>query len=167
VLVFSQEYAYDAPEEDIIECVRIFRRYAKEHFEAERERDEIQHHMANLGIEDTHPVRAKTASELQAIKARKQRPGYIYAVRAETPDGPAYKIGKTTQKPNERTAAFIPMLPYAAELAWSKAVFDIDRVEAAMHTYYEARRLRGEWFVLSPENVSLLDAIAMAYDYQE
>jgi hypothetical protein len=82
--------------------------------------------------------------------------GCIYVIRM----GPYFKIGKTVDREHRpfeivrRLNKMEPRLPYDAEpmLFLSCFLKDLDRVERQLHEHFSLSRMRGEWFMLSPED---------------
>jgi hypothetical protein len=76
------------------------------------------------------------------------RPGYVYLLQL----GDIYKIGMST-KPRRRSRQI------GAPLIHKIAVADMEEAEAALHRRFKNKRVRGEWFRLTPEDVTWIKSI--------
>jgi|SRR5581483_10697493 len=77
--------------------------------------------------------------------------GYIYLLEAE--ETGSYKIGRAKDLDN-RIKTFEVKLPFETELRHSIKVQDMACAELALHKKFAGRRINGEWFKLTPEDVS-------------
>lgn len=81
--------------------------------------------------------------------------GYVYLLRT---DAGWYKIGNS-KKPEERAANFAG-LPFVVELDHKIETEMPNRIERLLHKRFEERHVRGEWFLLTPEDVLLIKSVA-------
>jgi hypothetical protein len=79
--------------------------------------------------------------------------GSIYVLQSKY----GYKIGKTVNL-KDRIRLFGVKLPFAFELVVTGDVSNYSKVEAELHEQYSHKRLEGEWFDLSPEDVDQIEA---------
>jgi hypothetical protein len=87
----------------------------------------------------------------------KDRSGYVYLLRAHKPFEECYKIGRT-KDPKRRFKDFGVKLPYRVEVVALIYAFDAYQLEANCHTYFEDKRVEGEWFRLNPSDVEMFRA---------
>jgi hypothetical protein len=78
-------------------------------------------------------------------------PGYIYILESRY----GYKIGKTKDLPT-RMHFFGVKLPFETGLVHAILSSNITRAESALHSAYADRRIDGEWFALSDNDLSEL-----------
>ena len=78
------------------------------------------------------------------------QPGYVYLLRGKD----YYKIGLTTREVAERVSEFSPRLPFEVEMIHSLRVEDVYAAETYLHQRFADKRLNGEWFELSDEDVA-------------
>lgn len=91
----------------------------------------------------------------QTPKKRESEKGYIYLIRASTGH---YKIGRTKDI-TARFSFFVVKLPFEIELIHHFETPDMRTAEAALHEQYKAKRVNGEWFNLTDEDVAQIRAI--------
>lgn len=82
---------------------------------------------------------------------RKPNPGYIYLVKAVTPDN-HYKIGLSVN-PVTRIGSMGVKLPFPIDTLHTFPTSDMAMAEKSLHNKYQSKRVDGEWFALSPEDV--------------
>lgn len=116
-------------------------------------------------LNNLEDVKAKLVREFEeseeiwenAITAhKKERSGYIYLVKATTDE---YKIGRTIDV-EKRLNAFSVQPPFEYELIHHFPVTDMVSVEADLHKKYATKRIIGEWFRLSEEDVQAICSMA-------
>lgn len=83
--------------------------------------------------------------------------GYVYLIKS--PSG-HYKIGRTIN-PNDRLRMFGVHLPFEVEIIALIKSDDHKRLEASLHQTYNDKRVNGEWFALSPEDVDYVKSLAV------
>lgn len=93
-------------------------------------------------------------TQIKRSKARR-RTGYIYVL--ESDDG-YYKIGQTGSLQN-RVKALKIQLPFKVHLLHRVAVSDPSAAERQLHQRFKDRRMNGEWFRLSQEDVEWLTSL--------
>lgn len=89
-------------------------------------------------------------------KKRKVTPGYVYLV--QSPTG-AYKIGKA-KDPSNRQKTFDVKLPFEVEFIALIQSDDMRKLEAELHAQFADKRVNGEWFNLTPEDVEYIKGLA-------
>jgi hypothetical protein len=87
------------------------------------------------------------------------RVGYVYALRA---DNGLVKIGRTVDI-EQRLKTLHTMLPYELELLHLLPSSSIDELECYLHRYFREKRVKGEWFRLTIEDIEQLPALARGY----
>lgn len=83
---------------------------------------------------------------------RPPRHGYVYIVRSENGD---YKIGRTIN-PNSRGKTFDVKLPLRVKFELLIESPDYRGLERELHQRFASKRIDGEWFKLTPEDVEQL-----------
>lgn len=89
------------------------------------------------------------------VKPR-DRKGYVYLI--QSPTG-AYKIGRTAD-PGDRLRTFNVKLPFEVEYVCVIATDDMYALERQLHGKFAAKRVNGEWFILSPDDVEYIKRLA-------
>jgi hypothetical protein len=82
-------------------------------------------------------------------------PGYVYLV--QSPTG-AYKIGRA-KNPKDRVRTFGVKLPFEIELIHTIEAADYKVAERQLHERFAPKRVNGEWFNLTPEDVASIKSI--------
>ena len=83
-----------------------------------------------------------------------QRRGFVYLLQNEArPE--VYKIGRT-KDPASRRATFGVSLPFNVEYVCVIETEDMVALEKELHARFASKRVGGEWFALSPEDVSFI-----------
>lgn len=96
-----------------------------------------------------------------SFKQRKTRPtprdksGYVYILQSSTGH---YKIGRT-KNPNDRLRTFNVKLPFEVEFTLLYQTPDMYIVEQVLHDRFEHRRVAGEWFALTPQDIEDIKAL--------
>lgn len=107
-----------------------------------------------VSILNGNPRRRKTPATKNPKPAV---PGYVYLIKS--PSG-HYKIGRTVN-PNDRLRMFGVQLPFEVEIIALIKSDDHKRLEASLHQTYNDKRVNGEWFALSPEDVDYVKSLAV------
>lgn len=84
------------------------------------------------------------------------RPGFVYLV--QSPTG-AYKIGKA-KDPNDRQKTFGIQLPFEVEFIALVPTPNMKQTEDELHRQFADKRVNGEWFNLTPEDVEYIKGLA-------
>lgn len=85
------------------------------------------------------------------------KPGYIYIIQASDPDR-YYKIGYS-KNPKHRIQNMGVKLPFEVKPIHLIETNHMILVEHYLHSKYQSKRARGEWFELTPDDVADLCAI--------
>ncbi len=103
---------------------------------------------------DTH-----TAPPKREVKPKETylTEGYIYLVRAITPDN-HYKIG-LSKEPVKRLEKMEIKLPFPIETIHLIPTDDIHSAKKTLHDKYANKRVNGEWFHLTPKDVNYIKSI--------
>ena len=106
---------------------------------------------------------AETIEQKQALEAiahrfvclKPGRAGFVYLLKSNTGH---WKIGRATD-PNNRLKTFGIQLPFEVEFEHLIPTDNMAEAEQMLHDHFASKRLRGEWFDLSPEDVAYIKAI--------
>lgn len=88
------------------------------------------------------------ASVQREARQKAKTAGYVYLISG----GGYYKIGKTTNLGDRRKQIGL-QLPFEVSLRHAVHTEDIDRLELYWHERFASKRLNGEWFALTAEDV--------------
>jgi hypothetical protein len=100
---------------------------------------------------ENHKLRVERQDAEAKAKIREKKSGYIYLIRAITPDS-HYKIG-LSKTPVTRIESLGVMLPFPVEPIHQFQTCDMSKAEKSLHKKYADKRVNGEWFALLPEDV--------------
>lgn len=89
-------------------------------------------------------------------KRQSPKTGYVYLLRSK--NGDHYKIGKASD-PKSRTKTIGIKLPFEVELIHTIHCKDYTAAEEKLHIRFEQKRVNGEWFALSLEDVEWIKSI--------
>jgi hypothetical protein len=128
-----------------------------------RTKDEFQQIVAavNRFYDNTTPEQIEEHNRLQVEHYRnppppnapvQTKPGYVYVLKAETGQ---FKIGQS-KSPAKRMEAIGTKLPCETEVICVIPSEDPKTLERALHTRFAAKRVRGEWFELSPADIEAI-----------
>jgi len=92
----------------------------------------------------------------QAKPLAPQCPGYIYLIKG---DAGLYKVGKS-KHPDARHYSLVSTMPFPVEIVSSYKVPDMKPAELSWHTRFASKRVNGEWFRLTAEDVQAFIATA-------
>ena len=112
----------------------------------------LPHSMMKKDIEIKRHQRVPIQSKILS----KTIPGYIYLIASEQGE---YKIGRT-RNVRDRYKMIRIHLPFPVSIVHIIKSDDYIKAEIALHARYAAKRLNGEWFRLSEEDVAQFKAIA-------
>ncbi len=98
----------------------------------------------------------KTRKQLREEKqANTLRPGFIYLVKSSTGH---YKIGRA-KNPDDRRRTFEVKLPFEVELIHTISSQNYSQAERSLHKRFAGKRVNGEWFALTDEDVTYIKSI--------
>lgn len=103
--------------------------------------------MATLGLHLT---------QRRPINRNRERAGYVYLI--QSPTG-AYKIGRTIDI-NRRIKTFHVKLPFEIEPICIIKTENMFVLEAQLHIKFALKRLDGEWFKLTTEDVEYIKSLS-------
>ena len=86
--------------------------------------------------------------DAKSLKVENRKPGHIYIL--ESPHG--YKIG-LTRKADKRPKQIGLLLPFETQCIHQVAVVDCAAAEKAIHSRYASKRINGEWFNLTIQDI--------------
>jgi hypothetical protein len=101
---------------------------------------------------DAHP---NATPKAQPVPKAQPKPGYVYVLASAG----VYKIGRTVD-PTSRQKALGIALPYPVEMVATIYSEDYRRLESDLHEQYAGKRLNGEWFELTADDLAALKALA-------
>ena len=81
---------------------------------------------------------------------------YIYGGNFREAGLSLYKIGYS-KNPAKRVASW-PLLPWCCRIVVSIPTYQPRKVESFLHRLFASKRLRGEWFLLSEEDIESIQA---------
>jgi hypothetical protein len=119
-----------------------------------------------IASSDAHPLcsiaksaldRIKPVEETEHKKKAKKKDGWVYVLFCMG----RYKIGVTTQSVHDRVSAIARGLPSEPQLVTTIKTQDCYGLESTLHDRYGGKRLKGEWFALSNEDVEYIKEIAI------
>lgn len=93
--------------------------------------------------------RNKKEQERKIEQINSKTGGYVYLLQSPTK---AYKIGRT-RNPDNRLETFSVKLPFEVEYTCVIRCDDMYSLEKELHGRFADKRINGEWFNLSPEDV--------------
>ncbi|MBT9173888.1 MAG: hypothetical protein DDT21_02294 [Syntrophomonadaceae bacterium] len=105
-----------------------------------------EHNRKILNHEYPHPP-------IEKLDKHRKEAGYVYLLHH---DG-TYKIGISKNVPNRRTQIGTKM-PHEVTLIQSIKTDDMVELEALLHERYAGKRMNGEWFALTNEDVRTIKA---------
>lgn len=89
-------------------------------------------------------------------KGRKGRKGYVYLLKSPSK---AYKIGLSSN-PEQRLKNFGIQLPFEVQFEHLISTNNMYRLEKELHTKFASKRINGEWFNLSDDDVAYIKGLA-------
>lgn len=102
---------------------------------------------------------SKARQKAEREERRKKRaPGFVYLIRSETG---YYKIGRTVN-PENRIRTFSVRLPFRIEYEHLIKCADQIALEKELHTKFADKRIDGEWFELTPDDVAYIKSLGGA-----
>lgn len=141
--------------DQVLVAAEIVNRYDAMEFEIE---DRLLCELATSFLEGWADVFVATQAANHAAPDRRQgapvRAGYVYILRAETG---YHKIGRTLDY-EDRRRTFTVKLPFRIEYELVIASEDYAQLEADLHERYADKRVDGEWFELTSDDIARLRA---------
>lgn len=89
-----------------------------------------------------------------------QKHGYVYLIQSISQH---YKIGRT-RNPKDRLRTFNVKLPFEVDFIAVIRTKDMFSLEAELHQRFGDKRINGEWFDLSPDDVAYIKNLAVAHE---
>lgn len=83
------------------------------------------------------------------------RKGYVYILKAHDN---LYKIGRA-RDPQNRLRTFEVKLPFPVEFELLIQTEDMYALESQLHRQFAAQRVNGEWFKLTPDDITYLQSL--------
>lgn len=122
--------------------------YSDEQIDAINEAAELQFHR------DIYQPQATLKTTKKPT--RHEKPGFIYLVQSVSGH---YKIGLTAN-PEHRGKTFGVQLPFEVEFICLIKTDNMQRLETELHERFADKRVNGEWFDLTPEDVEYIKGLA-------
>lgn len=101
-------------------------------------------------------LREEEVRRATPINVRSTTEGYVYLLQSPSK---AYKIGRT-RTPENRLKTFGVQLPFEVEYICLIATSDMYRLERQLHQRFATKRINGEWFALTPEDIEFIKGLA-------
>lgn len=101
-------------------------------------------------------IRAEREDRTQAMR-RSPKHGFVYLIQSSTG---SYKIGRT-KNPDNRMRTFGVQLPFEVDYVCTIETADMYMLEADLHRKYASKRVNGEWFSLTHEDVAAIQGMAV------
>jgi Meiotically Up-regulated Gene 113 (MUG113) protein len=117
--------------------------------EIQSEKAQLQAQLKRLEIAEQKAIERDAAKAARQAQPRTTA-GYVYVLRQV--NGTHYKIGHTSN-PDKRKHTFDVKLPFAVEFDVLIATDDRYQLERDLHTRYADKRVNGEWFNLSDDDL--------------
>jgi hypothetical protein len=108
-------------------------------------------------IKNTTPTGLYTPRRKRTKNGKRDTDGYVYLLEAV---GGFYKIGKTVN-PKSRKRTFGVKLPMAVEFKHLIHTDNMHKLEKDLHRLFAAKRLRGEFFDLTPADVEFICSLGI------
>lgn len=96
-------------------------------------------------------------------KQRKVLAGHVYLLKSDTGH---FKIGRTINI-KSRAKTFGVTLPFEVEFAHTIECQDTQATELKLHTIFAGKRVNGEWFSLTPEDVAWIKTLKTDKDIKQ
>lgn len=97
-------------------------------------------------------IRPEVIDEVVALQARMEiTTGFVYLMRCGLTN--FYKIGRAKDVNNRRKAIQL-CNPHTIVVVWKIRTTNMQRLEQRMHRMFAAKRVHGEWFLLTEEDVA-------------
>lgn len=106
----------------------------------------------DVQILNTKSPKAQVATTPVGNTSKARQEGYIYIIRAVTPQN-HYKIG-LSKEPVTRIETMGVKLPFPIEALHLIPTNDMFSAERLLHSRYDEKRVNGEWFALSDDDVA-------------
>jgi len=131
--------------DDVVWLMRVVQRYLEQHSS-----EKIDYLFGEWYDQMNEPCRYISTEP----RPKKQAQGYVYLLHG----GGYFKIGKTINL-SVRNRQIGLQLPFEVTLVHAISTNDINDSERYWHTKFRTKRLNGEWFNLSEEDVSEFSSI--------
>lgn len=108
-----------------------------------------------------HPTPPAQPKSLQHKPSATAKPGYVYLIQRGASD--VFKIGMTTRNPQHRLFEIANNLRISPDELHVYAQWKSEnplRLEMSIHRALESVRQSGEWFVLQPKHLAIVEAMA-------
>jgi len=113
----------------------------------------------------TQPIKASVVYQQRPpipkppkLRRTRQRHGHVYLIQAQH-DPSLYKIGRSAN-PDDRIRTFEVKLPFTFDYICTIKSDDMYTLERQLHYKYRDKRIDGEWFRLSTEDVEYIKRLA-------
>lgn len=150
-----KNHFYGAPDDHVADIIRWYETAKnQDHLEV----TPIMVRYAEAAIWEKERQAKKLAKEQHKVQRRVGAvyKGYVYLLQSATG---AYKIGRT-KNPKDRMKTFSVKLPFEVEYICIIQTDDMYGLEQSLHDQFANKRLNGEWFNLTPEDVEHIKGLA-------
>lgn len=145
-------------------ALKFLEEYCREFSRLNVNRAEIIAHAGEIALtQDVFKLSAIAAEAIQKaneiLEAKKKKDenasGYVYLIQSPTGH---YKIGRT-KNPFNRMRTFEVKLPFEIEYVCLLSTTNMYELETRLHRQFADKRVNGEWFTLSSEDVEIIKAV--------
>lgn len=105
--------------------------------------------------DDDNAKRESVSSSSFPDPISRQQPGYVYLIKSSTGH---WKIGRS-KNPKDRLKTFGVILPFEVQYEHLIPADDMCKAESALHEKYAEKRVNGEWFLLTEDDIADIKAI--------
>jgi hypothetical protein len=98
--------------------------------------------------------------------ARDNRFGYVYIIEGTHEGVTKHKIGKANNL-RDRVSTFNVKLPFDIRVVASFYVLNAREFEGELHTFMKAKRIAGEWFDLTPDDIRRLCLLGVSREARD
>lgn len=99
-------------------------------------------------------AKLKSAPSIKPRPTKLPTPGYVYLLQSER----GYKIGKS-KSPGKRVETLGVVLPFPIDTVALIKTPNMGQLELELHNHFADKRINGEWFALTPEDVEYIKAL--------
>lgn len=131
-------------------------RYGLDQFLESFEGKSIDHSLLPPQVAQAYELAVRKQKSLEIQAARKTAPaGFVYLLRSASG---YYKIGRS-KNPYDRLTTFEVKLPFEVEYEHLIETTDMYQLEKELHRHFADKRVNGEWFELTPEDVAYIKSL--------
>lgn len=98
----------------------------------------------------------------QSTKQKVENHGYVYVIKSEI----GYKIGRSITKKRPEKLSEV-LLPIEMKIVLMVKVKDYIESEAILHGIYDEKRIKGEWFKLTDDDIYRIENYLLLYKVED